>query len=136
MIQDVQWIHSGERFIMISGLQPATATLYDKHSNPLFEFGKRYRNTIRTCPFSQSVLIGGFGNLAKEVDIWNITGTTCIEQGKAKMHCTVGIEWSPDGKYLMSAVLNDRVKVDNEVVILNALGKVVSSISFKESELY
>lgn len=51
-IQDVAWVDQTESFIVISGVQPATATLYDKNCQPLFEFGKRYRNTIRICPFS------------------------------------------------------------------------------------
>lgn len=48
------------------------ATLYDKDCNALFEFGKRYRNTIRVCPFSQLLLIGGFGNLKGEIDFWSL----------------------------------------------------------------
>lgn len=52
LIQDLAWVPTGETFIVISGMQPAVATLYDKNSNPLFEFGKRYRNTVRICPFS------------------------------------------------------------------------------------
>ncbi len=72
MIHDLAWTPSGEQFILISGMQPSVATLYDKNSNPVFEFGKRYRNTIRICPFSQTALIGGFGNLAGEVDFWNL----------------------------------------------------------------
>lgn len=115
-------------------MQPAVATLYDKNSNPLFEFGKRYRNTIRICPFSSSVLIGGFGNLAGEVDIWNLASHK--EQGKTKAYCTVGIEWAPDGKHLLSSVLYERVKVDNELRVYNALGKLVCNKSFKESELH
>lgn len=134
MIQDLQWTPNGERFIVISGMQPAVATLYDKNSNPLFEFGKRYRNTIRVCPFSQTVLIGGFGNLAGEVDFWNMN--THKEIGKTKAYCTVGIDWAPDGKHVLSAVLHERVKVDNEIRIYNALGKLQCSHSFKESELY
>ena len=134
MIQDLQWVPSGERFILISGMQPAVATLYDKNSNPLFEYGKRYRNTIRICPFSSSVLIGGFGNLAGEVDMWNLA--TNKEQGKTKAYCTVGIEWAPDGKHILSSVLYERVKVDNEIRIYNALGKLVCNKSFKESELH
>lgn len=72
MIQDVVWLRDGERFIVIAGNQPAVATLYDKDCNALFEFGKRYRNTIRICPFSQLLLIGGFGNLKGEIDIWSL----------------------------------------------------------------
>ncbi len=115
---------------MVSGTQPSVATLYDKNGNPLFEFGKRYRNTIRICPFSQSVLIGGFGNLAGEVDLWNLD--THKEQGKTKAYCTVGVEWAPNGKHFISAVLYERVKVDNELRIYNAKGKLVCSEKFGE----
>ena len=76
MIQDLAWVPSGDQFIVISGTQPATATLYDKNCNPLFEFGKRYRNTIRVCPFSQIVMIGGFGNLTGEIDFWALESLT------------------------------------------------------------
>lgn len=130
MIQDLQWAPNGERFILISGTQPATATLYDKNGNPLFEFGKRYRNTIRICPFSSSVLIGGFGNLAGEVDLWNLD--THKEQGNTKAYCSVGVEWAPNGKYFTSNVLHERVKVDNEVRIYNAKGKLLCSEKFGE----
>jgi translation initiation factor 2A len=72
IIHDIQWTHSGEQFIVISGTQPSISTLYSKNSEPIFEFGTRYRNTIRINPFSNIVLIGGFGNLAGEVDFWDL----------------------------------------------------------------
>jgi translation initiation factor 2A len=62
----------GQSFIVISGLQPATATLFDSNCNPVFEFGKRYRNTIRFDKFSNALLLGGFGNLAGEIDFWSL----------------------------------------------------------------
>jgi len=49
---DVAWLPNAEAFIVISGVQPSTATLYDKNCNALFEFGKNFRNTIKICPFS------------------------------------------------------------------------------------
>lgn len=122
MIHDIVWIPNGERFIVVSGMQPAVATLYDKLCQPLFEYGKRYRNTIRICPFSQTVLIGGFGNLAGEIDFWTLDSNK--EIGKTKAYCTVGITWAPDGKHVLSAVLHERVKVDNEIRIYNAAGKL------------
>lgn len=101
-------------------MQPATATLYDKNCNPIFEFGKRYRNTIRICPFSNALLIGGFGNLAGEVDFWSLE--TQKEIGKTKAYCTVSVEWSPDSQHIMTAVTFDRVKMDNEIKIFKANG--------------
>ena len=68
------------------------------------------------------------------MDFWNLDSNN--EMGKTKAYCTVGVDWAPDGKHLLSAVLYERVKVDNEVRIYNAIGKLVCSQSFKESELY
>ena len=121
MINDVNWVKSGEQFIVIAGNQPAVATLYDKDCNALFEFGKRYRNTIRICPFSQLLLIGGFGNLKGEIDVWSLEK---LEQvGKTRSDCAIGIEWASDGKHLMTSVLYERVKVDNMINVFNGCGK-------------
>jgi translation initiation factor 2A len=79
-------------------------------------------------------LIGGFGNLAGEVDIWSLD--THKEIGKTKAYCTVGVEWAPDGKHILTSVLHERVKVDNEVKIFKANGQLMTSLNFKESELY
>lgn len=79
-------------------------------------------------------MIGGFGNLAGEVDIWSLEGHK--EIGKTKAYCTVGVHWAPNGKHVLSSVLYERVKVDNEVRIYNATGQLVCSESFKQSELY
>lgn len=121
LIQDIAWVPTGQNFIVVSGNQPATATLYDKDCNPMFEFGKRYRNTIRICPFSQIAMIGGFGNLTGEVDFWSLDKLEQI--GKTKAYCSVGIEWSPDGQHLMTSVLYERVKVDNMISIFTPSGK-------------
>jgi len=120
MVHDLKWSSTGDYFIVISGTQPAVATLYDYDSNPLFEFGKRYRNTIRIDPFSNAAMIGGFGNLAGEIDVWSLDEH--YELGKTKSYCTVGIEWSPNGTHFMTAVLYERVKVDNEIKIFLANG--------------
>lgn len=58
--------------------------------------------------------------MAGEVDIWNLEKHS--EFGKTKAYCTVGIEWAPDGKHFMTAVIYERVKVDNEVKIFLANG--------------
>lgn len=68
-------------------------------------------------------MIGGFGNLKGEIDFWSIDS---LEQvGKARSDCAIGIEFSPDGKLLMTSVLYERVKVDNMIQIFNACGKKV-----------
>jgi translation initiation factor 2A len=94
--------------------------LFDKNCKPLFEFGKRYRNTIRICPFSQIAMIGGFGNLTGEIDFWSLD--TLKQIGSTKSYCAVDIEWAPDGQTLMTGVLYWRVKVDNAINLFSATG--------------
>lgn len=108
--------------------------MFDKNCNPTFEFGKRYRNTLRVSPFSNVLLIGGFGNLAGEVDFWDLDSHKEIR--KTKAYCSVKVEWSPDGKYVLGAVLHERVKVDNEVKVFSAVGNPQVGLCYKESELY
>ena len=86
------------------------------------------------CPFTSLLLIGGFGNLAGEVDFWDLNSHK--EVGKTKAYCSVSIEWSPNGRYVMGAVLHERVKVDNEIKIYSPGGQNLASLSYKESELY
>jgi len=86
--------------------------MYNADGDPHFEFGQRFRNTLRICPFSSTLLIGGFGNIAKgEMDFWNIE--TLKEYGKAKFPCATKILWSACGRYILTSVLHERLKVDN-----------------------
>lgn len=121
MVQAVEWTPNGERFIVISGTQPATATLYDKDASPLFEFGKRFRNTIKINPFSQVAMIGGFGGLNGQMDFWDLD--TMKELGNSRSELAVGIEWSPDGLSLMTSVLYETVKVDNDIRFFDITGR-------------
>ena len=80
------------------------ATMYDLNGEPTFEFGKQFRNTIKICPFSSILMIGGFGNITKgEMNFWNLE--TQKEIGKAKFPCSIKIQWSPCGRYLLNSVL-------------------------------
>lgn len=52
---------------------PGGSVLFDKDCVPKFEFGKHHRNTIRYNPFSRFLCLAGFGNLAGDIDIWDLT---------------------------------------------------------------
>ena len=59
-VHDVSWNPNSEEFIVISGFMPAASVLFDKSCNPIFEFGKHHRNTIKWSPLSNLVCLGGF----------------------------------------------------------------------------
>jgi uncharacterized protein with WD repeat len=134
-IQDVQWTSDGNQFIVVSGQQPATSTMYNSQAQPLFEFGKRFRNTIRLCPFSQTIVIGGFGNITKgEMDFWDLKSEK--ELGSNKSPCATKILWSACGKYLLTCVLYERLKVDNGFKIFRANGTKLLPKAQAFKELY
>lgn len=130
---DAQWLPDSSGFIVISGNQPATTTLYNKNAEPTFEFGKRYRNTIRINPFNSIAMIGGFGNLKGDIDFWDLTKHQEISHSKA--YCAVKTEWLQDGRNFLTAVLYERVKVDNEFKIISASGKVIHETCLKNHQL-
>jgi uncharacterized protein with WD repeat len=88
--------------------------MYNADGQPHFEFGKRFRNTIRICPFSNSLMIGGFGNITKgEMDFWSLDQQKEISIGKPKFPCATKTQYSACGRYLLTSVLYERLKVDN-----------------------
>lgn len=73
---------------------PAGSVIFDRNLKPLFEFGKHHKNTIKYSPDSRLVLIGGFGNLNGEIEIWDLK--THKKIGKCKSPSAVTCEFSPD----------------------------------------
>ena len=55
------------------------------------------------------------------IDLWRLD--TCEEVGTAKSDCAITIDWSPDGQSIMTAVLYERVKVDNQINLFSGCGK-------------
>lgn len=133
-VADVAWSPRSEDFIVISGSQPATITLYDAEGRPTFEFGKLHRNTIRYSPFGNFVCIGGFGNLVGEMDFWD--KKEMRQLGKCKAHCAVACEWAPDGRHLLAGVLFPRVRVENEVKLFDYYGNLLKHTKLHEYEVY
>jgi len=109
--------------------------MYDADGQPSFEFAKRFRNTVRICPFDNSMIIGGFGNITKgEMDIYSLDSNK--EIGKTKSPCATKINWSACGRYILTCVLYERLKVDNNFQIFRANGTKVLPKAEEFQELY
>lgn len=97
-----------------------------EEADPFFEYGNKFRNMIRFCPFSHVMIIGGFGNITKgEMDFWTIDENGKVndkEIGKAKHSCATKIDWSPCGRFVLTSVLTERLKVDNGFHLFRANG--------------
>lgn len=133
-IHDVAWNPNGQNFIVISGYMPAGSVLFDSQCVPKFEFGKHHRNTIKYSPLSRFLCLAGFGNLSGDMDIWDLTIMKKI--GQCKANSAVYCGWSPDGRKIMTAVLNPRLRVDNNFKVFKYNGLLINSFDYSNSELY
>ena len=133
-IHDLVWNPNSQDFIIISGFMPAGTVFYDKNLNAKYEFGKHHRNTIRWSNLSRFTLLGGFANLAGEIDIWDTLLSKKV--GGCKANSTAACCWAPDSRRFYTAVLTPRLRVDNELKIWKHNGALLNTIDFGKTELY
>lgn len=123
-ISDFRWSPSANEFIVISGPVPPTVNMHDgRTGDARLSFGQPRRNTIRFNPFGRFICLGGFGNLAGDMDIWDKNKKKII--GSAKAPCTVDCEWSPDGRMILSTTTTPRMRVDNCVKLFRYNGDLL-----------
>ena len=108
---DVQWSPVDDIFAVAAGTMPAHCTLYNARADREFEFGAAHRNTISWSPHGRFLCLAGFGNLAGDMDFYDMNRRKVF--GSANAHCAVQCSWSPDSRYFMTATLAPRMNVDN-----------------------
>jgi translation initiation factor 2A len=82
------------------------------------------RNTISFSPNGRFVLVAGFGNLAGQMDIYDLNknyAKVCTIEGSNASVC----EWSPDGSNILTATVSPRLRVDNGVRIWHVGGELM-----------
>ena len=130
-IHDVTWSPNSKEFGVVYGYMPAKATLFNTRAEATHSFALRPRNTILFSPHGRLVLVAGFGNLAGQVDIYD------LERDREKI-CTIEAsnasvcEWSPDGKHILTATTSPRLRVDNGVRIWHVGGGLMYKEDFNE----
>ncbi|KAH7018336.1 eukaryotic translation initiation factor eIF2A-domain-containing protein [Microdochium trichocladiopsis] len=123
-IHDVTWSATGKEFGVIYGYMPAKTTIFNQRAIALHSFALAPRNTIKFSPNGRFVLVAGFGNLAGQIDVYDLSKDyrkiTTIESGSPSV-----CEWSPDSRYLMTATTSPRLRVDNGVKIWHVGGTIM-----------
>ncbi|GFE54162.1 eukaryotic translation initiation factor [Babesia ovis] len=128
---DVSWSKTANDILIVKGARPAELDMYDGNSgSKLLTFGRNNRNTIRRDPFDRFILVGGFGNLNGEIDIWDLKNRCKIAQTKSD--CAVFCDFAPDGRYFVTATTVPRMRVNNCFKVFSYSGKLVSQIDFDE----
>lgn len=112
---------------------PAKTVIFNQKAEAIHTFPLAPRNTIMFSPHGRFVLVAGFGNLAGQMDIYDLnkdyTKIVTIEASNASV-----CEWSPDGKNILTATTSPRLRVDNGVRIWHVLGGLMYNEEM--SELY
>lgn len=67
----MEWSPKNQEFCVIYGFMPARATIFNLKCEPCFELGASAKNSIYYNPQGNILLLGGFGNLQGQVDIWD-----------------------------------------------------------------
>ncbi|KAL8836755.1 MAG: hypothetical protein Q9170_002784 [Blastenia crenularia] len=130
-IHDVTWSPSSKEFGVVYGYMPAKTTLFDTRARATHSFALAPRNTIIFSPHGRFVLVAGFGNLAGQMDIYD------LEKNYQKI-CTIEAsnasvcEWSPDEKYILTATTSPRLRVDNGVRIWHVCGGLMYNEDLQE----
>jgi translation initiation factor 2A len=104
-------------------VMPAKTMLFDQRVRTLHDFGASPHNTIQFNAQGRLVLLAGFGNLAGKIDIFDrrTLRKVCTIDAPNTSHC----EWSPDGRFLLTATLSPRLRVDNGVKIWHCSGPLM-----------
>lgn len=111
---------------------PAQVQIFDLKAKPVHSFGAQHRNFLSYQPQGRLLLSAGFGNLAGGIDVWEVSTRKKVAEFKYVLlfenheaPCTHSLsasnashcEWSPDGRYILTATLSPRLRVDNSVKI-------------------
>ncbi|KAI4155190.1 MAG: hypothetical protein LQ341_000223 [Variospora aurantia] len=130
-IHDVTWSPNSLEFGVVYGYMPAKTTIFDVRGQATHNFALSPRNTILFSPHGRFVLVAGFGNLAGQMDIYdlekNYQKVCTIEASNASV-----CEWSPDGKYILTATTSPRLRVDNGVRIWHVGGALMYNEDLQE----
>jgi translation initiation factor 2A len=123
-IHDVSWSPNSKEFGVIYGYMPAKTTIFNQRAVAIHTFPLAPRNLILFSPTGRFVLIAGFGNLAGQMDIYD------LEKDYKKI-CTIDsgspsvCEWSPDSRYILTATLSPRLRVDNGIRLWHVGGGIM-----------
>lgn len=122
-VHDFSWSPNSKEFGVVYGFMPAKVMLFDQRVRTLHDFGAGPVNTIAFNPQGRLIMLAGFGNLAGKVDLYDRRTLTrvCTIEAPNTSWC----EWSPDGKFLLTATLSPRLRVDNGIKIWHCTGPLV-----------
>ncbi|KAI1433789.1 translation initiation factor eIF-2A [Xylaria sp. CBS 124048] len=123
-IHDVSWSPNGKEFGVIYGYMPSKTTIFNHRAVVSHSFPLAPRNAIHFSPTGRFALVAGFGNLAGQIDVYDL-------EKEYKKICTIEsgnpsvCQWSPDSRFIMTATTSPRLRVDNGVKLWHIGGAIM-----------
>jgi len=131
-IYSVSWSPLGTEFCVVYGFMPAKATLYNLKCEAVFNLGSGSRNSIYYNPHGNIMLLGGFGNLSGQLEVWDVTSRRLIT--KLESPDTTLLHWSPDGEHFMTATTAPRLRMGNGFKIWHYSGALLYERPWNKQE--
>ncbi|KZV79314.1 translation initiation factor eIF-2A [Exidia glandulosa HHB12029] len=129
-VHDFMWSPNSKEFGVTYGYMPAKTVLFDQRLRAVHDFGMAPQNFISFNPQGRLVVLAGFGNLAGKIDVFDrqTLNKVCVIDAPNSSH----FEWSPCGKYILTATLSPRLRVDNGIKIWHCTGTLLHTQSVDE----
>lgn len=130
-IHDITWSPLAREFAVSYGFMPSLTTFFDARGSAIHLMPMAPRNTIRYSPHARYVLVAGFGNLQGTVDIYdrqNKFSKLVTFQAPNTSVC----EWSPCGRFILTATTAPRLRVDNGLKVWHASGQLIYMKEYQE----
>lgn len=132
-IQDAAWSPDGKFFVALGGISPAIGVLFDCKGKALYKLAEGAYNQISWNPHSRFVLLAGFGNMPGDIRLFDKkSDNACKPMGGCRSQCSVLVEWSPCGRFFMTAAVAPRMRVDNRVTVFTYYGTEVATVPYDE----
>lgn len=130
-IHDITWSPTAREFAVSYGYMPSETTFFDARGNAIHSLPTASRNTILYSPHAKFVLVAGFGNLQGTVDVYDRQNKFSRIVSFEASNTSV-CEWSPCGRFILTATTSPRLRVDNGLKVWHASGKLIYLKEFPE----
>lgn len=124
-VYDVDWSPDGNEFAAVYGLMPSKTSFFDVRGNEICSMPLLPRNHLKYSPQGNFIVVAGFGNLQGNMDVYDRTRADLVKVGEILATNSSFYDWSPCGRFLLTATTSPRLRVDNGVKIWDYRGRLM-----------
>lgn len=123
-VYDVAWSPDGTEFGVVHGLMPSQTAFFDIRGTEKSSMPLSARNHIKYSPQGTYVVVAGFGNLQGHMDIYD-RSRNFTKIGEILATNSSFYDWTPCGRFLLTATTSPRLRVDNGVKLWDFRGRLL-----------